>query len=305
MSSIGVRRAKMLGARPCPAAVGERLPDQAPPPAPAGAAARPSRRRRRGAPRDDAPSRIGLDDAGHHDDRDHQILARAELEEVAARVALLGFGTRIAVTISSGRQTRVAIAVDEARASARCARPLAARQLDLAHRAPAGWAAPSPAGEAVQMLPASVPRFWICAPPTSRAASFRPSNSGGSSARIRSVQVVSAPMRQCVAVLGDAAQAGERARCRECRCGACRPSRRAPPWPDRRRCRRPGPSRPRGADRQRFLERARAVVGGHASLSLTPIASGRRAAAASRPASTAPSAVDGDAEQRRAPARRV
>ena len=58
------------------------------------------------------------------------------------------------------------------------------------------------------MLPASVPRFWICTPPISRAASFSPSNSAGRSARIRSVQVVSAPMRQPAAVLGDAAQAG-------------------------------------------------------------------------------------------------
>ena len=58
------------------------------------------------------------------------------------------------------------------------------------------------------MLPASVPRFWICTPPTSRAASFRPSNCGGSSARddvAPGGERADAPARR---LLGDAAQVG-------------------------------------------------------------------------------------------------
>ena len=83
------------------------------------------------------------------------------------------------MTISSARHSGVAIAVDELAPSAPRggpARSPARRSASSASR----YGAPSPAGEAVQMLPTSVPRFWICTPPISRAASFRPSNSGGS-----------------------------------------------------------------------------------------------------------------------------
>ena len=55
---------------------------------------------------------------------------------------------------------------------------------------------PSAAGEALQRLPPIVPAFWICSPPTSRAASWRPLNQGGRSARASVLQVVSAPIRQ-------------------------------------------------------------------------------------------------------------
>ena len=55
---------------------------------------------------------------------------------------------------------------------------------------------PSAAGLAVQTLPTSVPAFWIWQPPICRAAARRPSNKGGRSASIRSVQVVRAGMRQ-------------------------------------------------------------------------------------------------------------
>jgi hypothetical protein len=55
---------------------------------------------------------------------------------------------------------------------------------------------PSAAGEALQTLPATVPTFWICTPPTSRAAALRASKSGGRSARITSLQVVVAPIVQ-------------------------------------------------------------------------------------------------------------
>ena len=65
---------------------------------------------------------------------------------------------------------------------------------------------PSAAGEALQTLPATVPAFWICTPPTSRAAAFSASNSGGSSARMTSLQVVVAPIDQPRVVAADAAQ---------------------------------------------------------------------------------------------------
>src|SRR3546814_936383 len=44
------------------------------------------------------------------------------------------------------------------------------------------------AGEALQRFPATVPAFWICRPPISRAACFRASNSGGRSAATMSLQ---------------------------------------------------------------------------------------------------------------------
>ncbi len=43
---------------------------------------------------------------------------------------------------------------------------------------------PSAAGEALQRLPAMVPRFWICTEPTSRAASFNASQARGSGVSI-------------------------------------------------------------------------------------------------------------------------
>ena len=65
---------------------------------------------------------------------------------------------------------------------------------------------PSAAGDALQMLPPSVPAFWICMPPTSRAASLSPSNRAGSGCLRRSDQVVSAPMRHSAPSRLDAAQ---------------------------------------------------------------------------------------------------
>ena len=53
--------------------------------------------------------------------------------------AAFGFGTRMAVTISSGRALGVAIAVDEVAASARCGGP-AGSPAPRSRRAPAGWA---------------------------------------------------------------------------------------------------------------------------------------------------------------------
>jgi hypothetical protein len=44
-------------------------------------------------------------------------------------------------------------------------------------------------------LPAIVPRFWIWAAPTSRAATFSASKAGGRSALAISLHVVVAPMR--------------------------------------------------------------------------------------------------------------
>ena len=58
---------------------------------------------------------------------------------------------------------------------------------------------PSAAGEALQRLPASVPAFWICTPPISRAASFSPSKQRRQIGAERSVQVTPAPMRKAVA----------------------------------------------------------------------------------------------------------
>ena len=135
---------------------------------------------------------------------------------------------------------------------------------------------PSPAGEAVQMLPASVPRFWICTPPTSRAASLRPSNSGGSSARMTSVQVVSAPMRQRCRLLGDAAQAGQGGDVEDVRVAHVAPA-------GARRLGRidvgaAGQHRhvPRGADGERFVERGGAMIGDHQlDLRRSPLPLGR------------------------------
>ena len=52
---------------------------------------------------------------------------------------------------------------------------------------------PSAAGDALQRLPATVPRFWIWRPPTSWAASRTQSNHAGRSESIASVHVTSAP----------------------------------------------------------------------------------------------------------------
>ena len=55
---------------------------------------------------------------------------------------------------------------------------------------------PSPAGEAVQMLPTSVPRFCTWAPPMSRAAFCQPAKAGGRPMRRISSHVVNAPKRK-------------------------------------------------------------------------------------------------------------
>ena len=145
--------------------------------------------------RRDAPVGADLDDARHHGDRDHQIPARAELEEMAAHVAAAGFGTRMAVTISSARMPS-ADSRSGIRASAHgaCRRRWPARS---PHPAPAGWAAHRPPAR-----PCKDCRRWCRGSGSARrrlpcAASFRPSNSAGSSAAISSLQVVSAPIRQC------------------------------------------------------------------------------------------------------------
>jgi hypothetical protein len=54
---------------------------------------------------------------------------------------------------------------------------------------------PSAAGEALQRLPARVPRFWIWIDPTSRAAALSASKGAGSGAARISLQVVRPPMR--------------------------------------------------------------------------------------------------------------
>jgi hypothetical protein len=58
------------------------------------------------------------------------------------------------------------------------------------------FGSPSAAGEALHTLPTTVARAWIWAPPMASAAALRPSNSRGNLASTRSVQVVSAPIRQ-------------------------------------------------------------------------------------------------------------
>ena len=61
-------------------------------------------------------------------------------------------------------------------------------------RVQAAMRTPSAAGEALQRLPAIVPRFWICTEPTSRAAALSASRAGGSGAAIISDHVVAPPI---------------------------------------------------------------------------------------------------------------
>ena len=89
-----------------------------------------------------ASVRHRLDDARRHHDRDHQIAARAELEERAARPARAS-GTRSAVTISSAPACRVPIAGRGTRAPARAACRARSRAPPL-HRARSGWAGRRP-----------------------------------------------------------------------------------------------------------------------------------------------------------------
>ncbi len=119
----------------------------------------------------------------HHRDRDHEVAAAAELEEGARGRVPRACGTWTATTSSPRAQRRAAAAEDESASGRRRAPARSGSSTSASSASKAGT--PSAAGEALQRLPATVPAFWICTPPTSRAAAFRPSNSGGSSASMQ------------------------------------------------------------------------------------------------------------------------
>ena len=164
---------------------------------------------------------------------------------MAARRRRVGFGTRMRGDELVGAAARCGDSRSMKSRTARRGGPARLASSTSASSA-SRFGMPSPAGEAVQSCRRACrgsgsARRRPRAPP----ASARRTAAAGRRATM-SVQVVSAPMRQPLAVLGDAAQARHGARCRARRRDACRPSRRAPPWPGRRRCRRRAPSRAAG-----------------------------------------------------------
>ena len=205
-SSIGVRSAKCLSASVISASERMCLPAQF-----ALQPAQPLRDRRAGADRD---RRVGhhavvADRNPHrrHGDRDDEIAPRAELEEGrCAGQRCLGQADRGHHFVR--RKRRLAVAADEGLRAARVAcREAQAISTSASRISSAGT--PSAAGEALQILPATVPVFWIWTEPTSRAACFSASKAGGSGCAMMSVQLVRAPMTRWVARLGDAAQFGK------------------------------------------------------------------------------------------------
>ncbi len=211
--------------------------------------------------RRDAALPIDLDDARHHHDRDHQIFARAELEEVAARrVAPLRHkdGGDDLVGAAGG----VAIAVDEVAPSAPCA-------------GRAGWPArcrrPAPAGWARRRRPARRCRCCRRACRGSGSARRRPRarrasgrrTAAGSWARMISLQVVSAPMRHAPASSAMPRRSGTAEMSRMSRVPHVAPA-------GARRlggidvgAARQHHHRPSRADRERLLQCAGAVIGDH------------------------------------------
>ena len=127
--------------------------------------------------RGDALRFVERDDRRHHDDRDHQIAAGAELEEGRAGDPSVS-GTRMAVTISSGAFVVSRLPVTNSSTGTR--RMPRREASSISASSASRFGVPSAAGEALHRLPHSVPAFWIWTPPTAPAARFSPSNSGGS-----------------------------------------------------------------------------------------------------------------------------
>ena len=117
---------------------------------------------------------VEVERCGDHGDRDDEIAAPAKLAKDrsgAARCAAERAGRRQAHRRGApcgGCQARIR----QDRRGARRARCSSSTSAPRASNA----GMPSAAGDALQTLPATVPVFWICTPPTSRAAAFRASN---------------------------------------------------------------------------------------------------------------------------------
>ena len=121
----------------------------------------------------DAALRIDIEQHGDRDDGDHQIGARAELEEGRARALAASVRHADGGHQLVRRQRGPAVAGDELRQRQRA--PSRARWRSRRwHSSVSSGGTPSAAGEALQMLPAMVPRFCTCTPPTSRAAQLQP-----------------------------------------------------------------------------------------------------------------------------------
>ena len=119
--------------------------------------------------RRDAAEGDAMADRGHHYLRDRLRRARADLVEALRPLGHLDLDADDELV---GAAHRPAIAGVVLTPAARAARPRAERSTTVASAA-ISTGTPSAAGEPFSMLPASVPRFWICTPPTWRAASTR------------------------------------------------------------------------------------------------------------------------------------
>jgi len=86
-------------------------------------------------------------------------------------------GTRMPVRISSATRNVFRFPVRN-RPRGICLFPAVETNSTSASSANSGGT-PSAAGDALHRFPATVPRFWICTDPTSRAASFNASKDGG------------------------------------------------------------------------------------------------------------------------------
>ena len=141
------------------------------------------RHRRAGADRD---ARIGdpavvadRDPHRRHGDRDDQIAPRAELEEGRApRQRVLRHADRASTSSPGASAVR---RLPRTKSSSGSAPPPAERSSTSASRSSSAGT-PSAAGEALQRLPATVPAFWICTQPTSRAACFSASKAAAACA---------------------------------------------------------------------------------------------------------------------------